>query len=83
MVAKVVPIAEDVLLPDETAADVVDLLRKLLSEAEAGEITGVALVCVGPAQQPVPNWAYKGRGTGFVLAGAVSRLLWCMNQSQE
>lgn len=81
--ADIVPIADNVALPDRPIEGVVELARELLVLAERGEISGLAFAYVDPALNIHTNWTLKGRTVGYVLASGVARLLHKMHASQD
>lgn len=79
----VVPLRDNIVLPERPSEDVVATCRELLKMAEAGEIVGLAYVTVQPNGRPTTGWGVEGTSNGFILVGAVARLLYTMNQNQD
>ena len=79
----IVPFNEGILLPDDRPADVLDKVRELMAGAERGEVVGIGFVTLDPAGTVNCHWSYQGSANGFILVGAVARLLYKMNQGQD
>lgn len=77
----VVPISQDVVIPDRPVDDVVDVLRELLAEAERGELLAFACATLDRGQNGAIRWSYCGRLHGFALMGAVARLQYRLNEA--
>lgn len=82
MSADILPLTDNVLIPDRPSEDVVACAKELLRMAEAGEIAGLAYVTINPTGQPTTDWALIGRANGFIMVGAIARLLYRMNRCQ-
>lgn len=48
------------VIPDQPVAEVLDLLRRTLAEAERGEIVGIALGVVRPTGRIATEWVEPG-----------------------
>jgi hypothetical protein len=81
---RVVPIRENVLLPEHHSPLVVETLQELLAQAERGEIAAFAYVVVDPGSNVFTDWATHGTPDhGFALVGGVARLLYRLNKAQD
>lgn len=81
--ADIVALHEAVVIHGEANPEIVGLLRELLRRAEAGEITAMALATIEPNGIPSSTWHAIDVRDSFTLIGAVSRLLYRLNNSGE